>query len=144
MCTIAINTDDTWTVTQTRSGLAGHVPSQSGTWMKSWISHAMYNIRYPILLELIIIYKANAQRMCFRKRCLVWVPEEHLGQSWAKLLLKYRKCHFTDPRIQKLPGGRVLAPSRKLALLAPLSPSLGKFIAICLFPLKTNGLASPV
>ena len=50
------------------------------------------------------------------KQCLVWIPDNQLGQNWAKLLLKCRKCPFRNSRIQKLPGGCVSAPSRKLIL----------------------------
>ena len=74
----------------------------------------------------------------------MWVPEQQLGQNWAKLLLKCRNCHFKHPRIQKLHGGQVLIPPRKLELLTRLSRPLGNTMAMYLCPPKTNWQAMPV
>ena len=52
----------------------------------------------------------------------MWVPEEQLGQNWANMPLKCRKCHFRDLRTQKLPEGCVPAPSRNFLLHARRSP----------------------
>ena len=50
---------------------------------------------------------------------------------------------FQGPTIQKLPGGCVSVPPTKPALHAKMSLSLPKFTATCLYPPKTNGLATP-
>ena len=124
-----------------------------GTWLATWpanharewhhwISHSMYYIGYPTVLTLIIIYKTWCATHIFTNS--VWVPEEQLGQKRANMLLKCRKSHFRDPRTQKLPWGLCPRPSQQACASCSVVNPLAKFIAMCLCPPKTNGLAAPV
>ena len=119
--------------------------SQGWAWPRGarTVTHVNDVTGYLTLSVLIIICKLDVQHMYFLKQCLGWVTEEQRGQNWSNFLLKCRKCHTRDPRIQKLPGDRIPAPPRKLVLLTRFQPPLSKLTATDLCPPKTNGLATP-
>ena len=65
----------------------------------------------------------------------MWVTEEQLGQKWANMLLKCRKCHFRNLRTQKRPRSRVPAPPVKFVLHVRRSlPSVNSSLCACARP----------